>query len=105
MGDGAFADVWEDKGLKALLLIEEGLLAERAPLHLEPLTGEQFERVGLGGTLCLPLNARIRPHLHQPATFQATVAGHFKGDLGVGPKGEELFATLKVVLEAPASRA
>jgi hypothetical protein len=28
VGDGAFADLWEDKGLKALLLIEEGLLAE-----------------------------------------------------------------------------
>ena len=28
VGDGAFADVGEDKGLKALLLIEKGLLAE-----------------------------------------------------------------------------
>jgi len=45
LGDGALPDVWEDKGLKPLLLIEEGLLAKSAPLHLEPLTGEQFERV------------------------------------------------------------
>ena len=86
VGDWAFADVWEDKGLKALLLIEEGLLAEGTLLHLEPLTGEQFERVGLGGTLCLPPDARSVPISTSRRTSRRRSRATLRVISGYGPR-------------------
>ena len=101
--DRAFSDVRKDKRLEPLLLVQERLLVQGSFLYLEPFAGEQLERVSLSSTFCLTLNAGIRPHRHQPSSFQATLPGDLEGDLRVGSEREQLLATIKVVLEPPTS--